>query len=77
MCFDLSRDARAAIACRVSLACRTRPMCFPTQFCISKVSFILVSKDLRNRDIPLCQYWLSVRDAGPRLSERQAMFSGY
>ena len=29
MCFDLSRDARAAIACRVSLACRTRPMCFP------------------------------------------------
>ena len=29
MCFDLSRDARAAIACRVSLAYRTRPMCFP------------------------------------------------
>ena len=28
MCFDLSRDARTAIACRVSLACRTRPMCY-------------------------------------------------
>ena len=27
MCFDLSRDARAAIACRVSLACRSRPVC--------------------------------------------------
>ena len=29
MCFDLSRDARAAIECRVSLASRSRPMCFP------------------------------------------------
>ena len=43
MCFDLSRVARAAIAWRVSLAWRSRPMCFPLKGLSQLVSPIILT----------------------------------